>query len=447
MSVRTRDVAASQTGQLHERQRRKVDDPRLLLAILLGPALIVLVVLVVYPIIYSVWRSLFDDAGAFVGLGNYATMFRRSSTFTAVRNNLIWVVVAPIICTVLGLIFAVLMDKVRWKTAFKLVIFMPMAISMLASGVVWRAAFSPDPNKGLVNAVLVHVKNVFDDSITYPNARPRNDQGISRTSGGDIATDSRYRAGDVASFPLVGINQESVVDAQAAVTASANDNAITGTVWLDFVKGGGGEAGQIDGGKRGLRGIQVEALDADGTIAATATTNDDGTFILEVPTGQDFTINLPASNFTAAPHGVNWLGPSLITPVIILAFIWIWAGFSMVMIASGLSAVDRSLMEAARTDGANEWQVFRHITVPQLMPVLSVVLVTLMINVLKIFDLVYVISPGESKPASNVVAVQMWTEYGARNYGMGSTLAVFLLLMVLPFMVINIRNFRRGGLS
>ncbi|AWE42195.1 sugar ABC transporter permease [Actinobaculum sp. 313] len=447
MSVKAHTTTQERVGQLRGRKPRKVDDPRLLLAILLGPALLILVVMVVYPIIYSVWRSLFDDAGTFVGLENYATMFRRSSTFTAVRNNLIWVVVAPIICTVLGLIFAVLMDKVRWKTAFKLVIFMPMAISMLASGVVWRAAFSPDPNKGLVNAILVHAKNVFDDSTTYPNARPRDDQSISRTSSGDVTTDGHYRAGDVALFPLVGINQDSVADAEEAVAAQANDNAIIGTVWLDFVKGGGGEIGQIDGGKRGLRGIQVEAIAADGSVAATATTEEDGTFILDVPGGQEFTVSLPAVNFSAAPSGVNWLGPSLITPVIILAFIWIWAGFSMVMIASGLSAVDRSLMEAARTDGANEWQVFRHITVPQLMPVLSVVLVTLMINVLKIFDLVYVISPGESKPASNVVAVQMWTEYGARNFGMGSTLAVFLLLMVLPFMIINIRNFRRGGLS
>lgn len=75
---------------------------------------------------------------------------------------------------------------------------------------------------------------------------------------------------------------------------------------------------------------------------------------------------------------------------------------------------------------------------------LSVVLVTLIINVLKIFDLVYVIPPGESKPAANVVAVQMWTEFGGNDYGMGSALAIFLLIMVLPFMLFNIRNFRKG---
>ena len=71
-----------------------------------------------------------------------------------------------------------------------------------------------------------------------------------------------------------------------------------------------------------------------------------------------------------------------------------WAGFAMVLIAAGLAGVPRELLEAARVDGANEWQVFRKITVPLLAPVLGGRLVTLMINVLKIFDLVYIIAPG-----------------------------------------------------
>ena len=131
----------------------------------------------------------------------------------------------------------------------------------------------------------------------------------------------------------------------------------------------------------------------------------------------------------------------------ILAYVWIWAGFAMVMIASGLSAVDRSLMEAARTDGASEWKVFRHVTVPQLTPVLTVVIVTLMINVLKIFDLVYVIPPGSSKNAADVLATRMWTVSfgGGSDQGLGSALAIVLLVLVIPFMLLNIRNFRKGG--
>lgn len=144
---------------------------------------------------------------------------------------------------------------------------------------------------------------------------------------------------------------------------------------------------------------------------------------------------------------MSWLGPTLINLVIILAYVWIWAGFAMVMISSGMSAIDRSLLEASRVDGANEWQVFSKITVPLLSPVLIVVFITLVINVLKIFDLVYVIPPGQSKPAANVIAVEMWTVSfgGGNNQGLGSALAILLLILVLPAMIMNIRRFREEG--
>lgn len=102
------------------------------------PALVLLGALVLYPIGYSVWRSLFDVSGdEFIGLDNYTELFSDDRIRTALRNNLIWVLVAPAICTALGLIFAVLTEKVRWGTAFKMVVFMPMAISMLAAGVIF----------------------------------------------------------------------------------------------------------------------------------------------------------------------------------------------------------------------------------------------------------------------------------------------------------------------
>ncbi|MGO1583610.1 MAG: ABC transporter permease subunit [Actinomycetaceae bacterium] len=249
---------------------------------------------------------------------------------------------------------------------------------------------------------------------------------------------------------MVGIGADSLpaepVDA-AAAAAPAGDQ-IAGSIWFDFVRGGGGTNGEVGDGKPGLGGIEVLALDADGSEAGRTTTAEDGTFLIEgLDPGGTYTIQLPASSFSAGASGVDWLGPGLITPVTILAYVWIWAGFAMVMIASGLSAVDRTLQEAARTDGANEWQVFRRITVPQLAPVLMVVMVTLVINVLKIFDLVYVIPPGVSKPAADVIATRMWTVSfgGGNDQGLGSALAIFLLLLVLPAILVNIRNFRRGG--
>jgi alpha-glucoside transport system permease protein len=118
----------------------------------------------------------------------------------------------------------------------------------------------------------------------------------------------------------------------------------------------------------------------------------------------------------------------------------------MVVIAAGLAAIPRELLEAARVDGGTEWQVFRRVTVPLLAPVLAVVFVTLVINVLKVFDLVLVIAPGSAQRDANVIALQMWkTAFGARDFGLGSALAVFLLLLVIPAMAFNIRRFRAEG--
>jgi alpha-glucoside transport system permease protein len=115
----------------------------------------------------------------------------------------------------------------------------------------------------------------------------------------------------------------------------------------------------------------------------------------------------------------------------------------MVIIAAGLAAIPRDVLEAARVDGANEGQVFRRVTVPLLAPVISVVLVTLVIIVLKIFDLVLVIAPGSSQQNANVIALQMWkTAFGVRDFGVGSALGVFLFLLVIPAMVFNIRRFK-----
>src|SRR5699024_12560320 len=108
------------------------------------------------------------------------------------------------------------------------------------------------------------------------------------------------------------------------------------------------------------------------------------------------------------------------------------------------SAIPRETLEAARVDGANEWQVFRRVTVPLLAPVLLVVIVTLMINVLKIFDLVLVIPPASTQAQANVIALEMWRGAfgGGRDHGLGSALGVLLFVLVLPAMLFNIKRFR-----
>jgi len=411
------------------------------------PAFILLGAWVVYPIVYSLWRSLYDASGnEFVGLGNYGTIFTDPGMLTTIRNNLIWVVVAPSVVTVLGLIFAVLSERIRWVTAFKLVMFMPMAVSFLASGVIFRLVYDADPDKGVANAIITTVRDVFRPNTGYPGARPReNDASPVAAQDGAVVTKQEAQPGQAVLFPLVGLPPATVAEAAAAKTPpQPAPGSLTGVVWLDFTQGGGGTVNQVDGTEKGLAGVTVEAV-ANGRVAATTTTNEDGTFTFENLPAGSYTIRLPKENFTAPFNGLQWLGPTLITPAIIGAYIWVHAGFAMVLIAAGLSAIPRDALEAARIDGATEWQVFRRITVPLLAPVLLVVFVTMIINVLKVFDLVFVIAPGSVQPQANVIALEMWRVSfgGGNNQGLGSALAIFLLVLVLPFMFFNIRRFRR----
>ncbi|WP_213862182.1 carbohydrate ABC transporter permease [Streptomyces aurantiacus] len=409
------------------------------------PAIVLLGALVVYPIGYSVWRSLYDaDGSGFVGLGNYGDLFSDDATFTAVKNTAIWVAVAPALVTGLGLIFAVLTERVRWSTAFKLVIFMPMAISMLAAGIIFRLVYEADPDQGVANAVVVGVHDTFAESSVYPKARPSAVSDLKASGGGSFTSTGTVRAGSPALLPLVGIAPNKVPGSPGdAKAAESSGDGVSGTVWLDFKLGGGGAKGAVDAGEKALPGIEVEAV-RDGKVVASAKAGDDGTFTL--PASADGAqLRLPASNFAAAYNGVDWLGPSLVTPAIIGAYAWMWAGFAMVLIAAGLAGVDRNLLEAARVDGANEWQVFRRVTIPLLAPVLVVVLITLMINVMKIFDLIYIIAPQPTQDEANVLALQLYNSYtgGGGNLGLASAIGVVLLLLVMPVMIVNIRRLRR----
>ncbi|KQX78704.1 ABC transporter permease [Streptomyces sp. Root55] len=421
---------------------------RVIAAAFLLPALVLLGALVVYPIVYSVYRSFLDQSGTgFAGLDNYKALFTDDTIRTAVRNNAIWVVFAPTVATALGLIFAVLTERIRWGTAFKLIVFMPMAISMLAAGIIFRLVYDQAPERGVANAVAVGVHDTFAASSGFPKAHPLPVHPLKAGGGGSFVTKEPVRAGEPVRLPLVGVAPAKMPDGARpakAVTAAA-DGRITGTAWLDFTKGGGGKPNVVDPKELGLDGITVEAV-RDGKVVASATAGADGVFTL--PASADGAqIRLPAENFREPYNGVDWLGPSLVTPGIIGSYVWMWAGFAMVLIAAGLAGLPRELLEAARVDGANEWQVFRRITVPMLAPVLAVVLVTLMINVLKIFDLVFIIAPGSSQDDANVLALQLYrSSFGTdADLGVGSAIAVLLLLLVIPVMLFNIRRMRREG--
>ncbi|MFE8943252.1 ABC transporter permease subunit [Streptomyces sp. NPDC003233] len=429
------------------RGRRSRRRARLIALLFVFPALLLLGALVVYPVLFSVGRSFFDASGTrFVGGDNYAEMFRDPATLKAIRNTAIWVVVAPSLLTGLGLILAVLVEKVRWATAFKLLLFMPMAVSFLAAGIIFRLAYDQDPNKGVLNAAVVSVHDAFEGTSSYPTARGR--QGL-LTQDPDGSYRTTAAAGHTVALPMVGVLPKDLPKgaepAAAAASRKAAPGELRGVVYLDFTPGGGGKPGRVDPKESGLPGMRVQAV-RDGQTVASTTTAADGSFRFPGLRAGSYTVKLPESNFAAPYQGVSWLGPTLVTPAIIGAYLWIWTGFAMVLIGAGLSTLPRDALEAARMDGANEWQIFRRITVPLLAPVLTVVFVTLVINVMKVFDLVYIIAPGPVQEDATVLATQMWLVSfgGGNNQGLGSALGVLLLLLVIPAMVFNVRRFRRS---
>ncbi|MFF2653862.1 carbohydrate ABC transporter permease [Streptomyces sp. NPDC058045] len=409
------------------------------------PALVLLGALVVYPICYSLVRSFLDQSGTgFAGLDNYRELFTDDGIVTAIKNTAIWVAVAPAVATALGLIFAVLTERVRWGTAFKLLIFMPMAISMLAAGIIFRMVYEQDPDRGVANAVVVGLHDTFAESSAFPQAHPGRNSPLKRAGGGDFVTGTPVKAGTPVALPLVGVAPDVMPkDAAPAKAAQAEPGKVTGTTWQDFTRGKGvGVLGKPDATEQGYPGMRIEAV-KDGKVVDSTTAAADGTFTLSEK-ADGALLKLPASNFAEPYRGVDWLGPTIATPAIIGSYVWMWAGFAMVLIAAGLAGMPRELLEAARVDGATEWQVFRRITVPLLAPVLVVVLVTLMINVLKIFDLVFIIAPGSSQDDANVLALQLYrSAFSDGRPGVASAIAILLLLLVVPMMWVNVRRLRK----
>ena len=132
--------------------------------------------------------------------------------------------------------------------------------------------------------------------------------------------------------------------------------------------------------------------------------------------------------------------PQLNTLVLIVVGVWIWTGFCMTILSASLKSVPDEVLEAARVDGASEWSIFWKIMVPIIMPTIVVVITTMVINVLKLFDIVYVMTGGNF--GTDVIANRMYTEmYVNFNVGRGTAVAVVLVLVIIPFIYLNIKRF------
>jgi alpha-glucoside transport system permease protein len=153
-------------------------------------------------------------------------------------------------------------------------------------------------------------------------------------------------------------------------------------------------------------------------------------------------LNAFITNFGLDP--VAWYGRAdIVNYALIFAYVWASTGFAMVVLSAALKGISEEVIEAARTDGASEWDIFRRIQFPLLSLPIAVVTVWLLINVIKVFDIIYVMTGGGPGGASEVIAFSMVDEtFTNGEGGYGAAIAVVMLLLIVPIMAFNIRRFR-----
>lgn len=440
----------------------------------LAPGAVWLAVMVGYPLVATVISSVLDQSGSFIGLGNYRQIFSTNEILLTFRNNVIWVVVFPFLVSFLGLVFAVLTERIRWSTAMKTIIFMPIVFSATASALTWRVIFDLDPHIGMINAAVQTVSGWVSPPGAYPvdvsagqSIAALASTGVQPGPSGTLESKSTYSPGDVAQLGFIGISADTLnlLGAKPASVPGASSGGIAGVAWRDFSPTHPTEKGVVLPDEQGLPNLHLTLLKSDGTSAGATTTGLDGSFHFSGVSGGGYRVQVDASNFKSGYTGTFFLGTQSLTPTsrlgataqallsvpivdltMIVAYLWIWSGFAMVVIGAGLAALNREVLEAAKIDGATEWQTFRRVTMPMLQPVLIVVLVTMIINVLKIFDIIINMPPGTSQGDASTLALAMFnTGFSPNpNTGLASALAVILFLLVIPAMLFNLRRIRGG---
>ncbi len=141
---------------------------------------------------------------------------------------------------------------------------------------------------------------------------------------------------------------------------------------------------------------------------------------------------------------ISWVGrESTVNYAIIIAYVWFSTGFAMVVLSAALKGIPTEIVEAARVDGAGEWEIFRRILVPMISLPMAVVTIWLIINVIKVFDVVYIMTRGGPGASSRVIGYSMFFEtFENGRGGYGAAVAVVMLLLIVPIMILNIRRFR-----
>jgi len=146
---------------------------------------------------------------------------------------------------------------------------------------------------------------------------------------------------------------------------------------------------------------------------------------------------------------IPWLGDQNIVNFALIAVgIWGSVGFATVILSAAVKSIPAEVIESARVEGANERQIFFRMILPMVSLPMSVLAVTLVVNVIKLFDLIYVMTRGGPGKASQVIAFTMFQQaFEAGQYGYGSAVAVVMLVLLVPIMIFNVRRFRTSSVT
>ena len=350
------------------------------------PAMFALGLYLAYPVFETLRLSLTDrdQGGAFVGLANYNQMMAEPKFWEALRNNMLWLIVVPAASTAFGLLAAQLTDRIKWGAAAKSLIFMPMAISFVGAGVIFKLVYEARPADqsqiGVLNAVWLQFE------------------------------------GGIGSFLFLQALPALMLLAFAAIVAYVG--------WI-FVRPIA-ESRQ-NGGGAGYVPLRLFVALAALYLVYLSLTSLVGLFTFDYPYGEPQT-------WLTIPFWNSFL--------LMVVLIWIQTGFAMVILSAALRGIPEETVEAAIIDGANPFQIFFKIKVPQIMGTIVVVWTTITIVVLKVFDIVFAMTNGQWE--TQVLANYMFNQlFVANDWGVGSAAAMVIMLLVTPILVWNVYNARK----
>lgn len=351
----------------------------------LAPALIALGLYLAYPVIETLRLSLTEriPGGGYrwVGLDNYRQMFAEAKFWEAMRNNMLWLIVVPAAATAFGLLVAQLTDRIRWGSFAKSLIFMPMAISFVGAAVIFKLVYDTRPIEQQQIGILNALWLQFD--------------------------------GGAGSWFLLKLVPALILAGFAGIAAYAG--------WVL------------------LRPVLSRRFHAFGTparlvaaIGAAALVFLSLWAIVEL-FGAQFNYGAPQTWLTV---------PFWNSFFLMVVLIWIQTGFAMVILSAALRGIPEETIEAAIIDGANPFQIFFQIKVPQIMGTIVVVWTTITLVVLKVFDIVFAMTNGQWE--TQVLANYMFDKlFRANNWGVGSASAMIIMLLVTPILVWNVYNARK----